>query len=120
MLGIGSTVTGSPGLTQPSTSQEPPATAGGTDPASTALPRTGNLAGYCTTATQSDLVQALTGKGSTAAADPALWTDLPALPLLQQSAVFAASDSLRSVLAGDHSGWMWTGPLIGLPGWPVG
>ena len=69
--------------------------------------------------TQQDLVDALTGQGSSAFADPTLWADLPVLPLLQQSAVFAVSESLRSVLAGDQRGWMWTGPLIGLSGWPA-
>ena len=51
-------------------------------------------------------------------ADPGLWVDLPVLPLIQPQAVFAVSPELRPVLAGDHPGWSWTGPLAGLAGWP--
>ena len=47
------------------------------------------------------------------AADPSLWADLPVLPLIQQSSVFAVTESLRSVLTGPHQGWMWSGPLSG-------
>ena len=112
ILGIGSTATAAPAETLGPTP----------DPgdAETALPRTGNLSGYCSEATQRELVDAITGQGSARAADPALWADLPVLPLIQQSAVFAVSESLRSVLDTPHQGWMWTGPLSGLSSWPVG
>ena len=85
----------------------------------TAAPRTGNLSGYCQASTQRELVDAITGNGEVAAADPALWSDLPVLPLIQPAAVFAVSESLRSVMATEHRGWMWAGPLSGLPTWPV-
>jgi ABC-type transport system substrate-binding protein len=120
VLGVGSAVTdgsaapGSAAATSPSATATAP---GSADAVPT--PRTGNLSGYCTTSAQQDLVDALTGQGSSAFADPTLWADLPVLPLMQQSAVFAVSESLRTVLAGDQRGWMWTGPLIGLPGWPA-
>ena len=50
------------------------------------------------------LVDAITGDGEVAAADPALWSDLPVLPLIQPAAVFAVSESLRSVMATPHRG----------------
>ena len=59
------------------------------------------------------------GGRPSSAADPALWADLPVLPLIQPSAVFAVAEPLRTVLAGPHEGWMWSGPLSGLSGWPV-
>jgi ABC-type transport system substrate-binding protein len=119
VLGVGSTVTealagqGSPDTTGAATVTAAPGAA------AAPVPRTGNLSGYCAAGTQQDLVDALTGQGSTAFADPTLWADLPVLPLQQQSAVFAVSESLRTVLAGDQRGWMWTGPLIGMSGWPT-
>ena len=85
----------------------------------TLAPRTGNLSGYCQASTQRELVDAITGVGEVAAADPALWTDLPVLPLIQPSAVFAVSESLGAVMATSHEGWMWAGPLSGLSTWPV-
>ena len=85
----------------------------------TAAPRTGNLSGYCQASTQRELVDAITGDGVVAAADPALWSDLPVLPLIQPAAVFAVNESLRSVMATPHQGWMWAGPLSGLSTWPV-
>ncbi len=82
-------------------------------------PRTGNLSGYCDPVTQAALVRALTGSGSVAVADPALWTALPVVPLLQPTTMFAVSASLRPVLDGPHENWNWTGPLAGLGDWPV-
>ena len=83
------------------------------------VPRTGNLSGYCQSSTQRELVDAITGVGEVAAADPALWSDLPVLPLIQPAAVFAVSESLGAVMATPHQGWMWAGPLSGLSTWPV-
>jgi len=121
VLGVGSTVTETPPVQASADPPQAPVTAGPVAPggAATPAPRTGHLSGYCTTETQRDLEDALTGQGSSAFADPTLWADLPVLPLLQQLAVFAVSEPLRPVLAGDQRGWMWTGPLIGLSGWPA-
>jgi ABC-type transport system substrate-binding protein len=99
--------------------QTTPADGGDQAPA-TGPPRTGNLSGFCTPGAQSQLVAALTGAGSVTAVDPTLWMELPVLPLLQPSTMFAVSDDLRTVLQGPHPGWTWTGPLSGLSGWPVG
>jgi ABC-type transport system substrate-binding protein len=106
-LGIGTTVV-------PSADGSVPAA-----PAGSAAVRTGNLSGYCQAGTQRVLTGALTGQLPVAEADPGLWVDLPVFPLMQPEAVFAVSPELRPVLAGDHSGWSWTGPLAGLAGWPV-
>ena len=89
-------------------------------PAGTAVPRTGNLSGYCAAGTQRVLAQALAGQIAVAEADPGLWVDLPVLPLVQPQAVLAVSPGLQPVLDGDHPGWAWTGPLAGLAGWPAG
>jgi ABC-type transport system substrate-binding protein len=123
VLGLGSTV--STRAEPPSARDGPTATftettpGGGVTDGSTALPRTGNLSGYCEPTTQRDLAAAVTGQGSVSAADPDLWIDLPVLPLIQPAGVFAVSEALRSVIDGPHNGWMWTGPLSGLSGWPV-
>jgi ABC-type transport system substrate-binding protein len=82
--------------------------------------RTGNLSGYCNAATQKILVGAITGQSGVEAADPGLWANLPVLPLAELSTVFAVSPGLSAVLDGPHDGWLWTGPLAGLPDWPVG
>ena len=147
VLGIGSTVTTETGATTsadgaettdgagaPTTAEttvatpdgDPPSTAGdgpaggtATDQGETPAPRTGNLSGYCQATTQRQLVDAITGDGKVAAADPALWSDLPVLPLIQPAAVFAVNSSLQSVMATPHQGWMWAGPLSGLSTWPV-
>jgi len=96
-------------------------TAGGADSAAPTEPlRTGNLSGYCTAATQRILVEAITGQSAVDGADPGLWSNLPVLPLAELSTVFAVSPELASVLDGAHNGWLWTGPLEGLPDWPVG
>ena len=87
-------------------------------PVGPAVPRTGNLSGYCQAGTQRVLVGGLTGQIPVADADPGLWVDLPVLPLIQPQAVFAVSPELRPVLAGEHPGWSWTGPLAGVAGWP--
>lgn len=107
-LGIGSTAAPSGDSTTPVT------------PPGTAAPRTGNLSGYCQAGTQRVLVEGLTGQLPVAEADPGLWVDLPVLPLTQPQAVLAVSPDLRPVLAGDHPGWAWTGPLAGLAAWPAG
>ena len=143
VLGIGQTVTTPPTETgQPVTTPaatptgptgaEPPTASTDTRAAPTTTPttptagsgdaapvRTGNLSGYCTAGTQRDLVAAITGRSSADEADAALWAALPVLPLIQQSAIFAVSETLRPVLNGPHDGWMWTGPLSGLSGWPA-
>jgi ABC-type transport system substrate-binding protein len=110
--------TGTPETAQPEST--PAADAPAADPADAATLRTGNLSGYCVAQTQQLLVKAVTGSGPAAAADPPLTVDLPVLPLFQESAVFAVSETLQPVLQGSHEGWMWTGPLVGLPGWPMG
>lgn len=92
--------------------------AAATAPAEPAVPRTGNLSGYCQAGTQRVLVGGLTGTIPVADADPGLWVDLPVLPLIQPQAVLALSPGLRPVLAGEHPGWSWTGPLAGLASWP--
>jgi ABC-type transport system substrate-binding protein len=111
-LGIGSVVTPTPGPT--GTTATPTTPAAG----DAAAVRTGNLSGYCQSATQVQLVEALTGTASASAADPQLWSDLPVLPLIRPLSIFAVSPALRSVLNGDHPGWAWTGPLSGLANWP--
>lgn len=122
-LGVGSTVTESSSASttpaSPVTTAGPAPTGAPAEPATAPALRTGNLSGYCSAGTQQDLLGALIGQGRSAFADPNLWADLPVLPLVQQSAVFAVSESLRTVLVGDHLGWLWTGPLIGLSGWPA-
>ena len=82
-------------------------------------PRTGNLSGYCTPRSQQMLTSAISGGRPVTDLDPELWADLPVLPLVQQSAVFAVSLSLQSVLQGSTAGWVWTSPLSGLSQWPV-
>jgi ABC-type transport system substrate-binding protein len=135
VLGVGSTVTTTPSTTGvPAAAGEPgdstgPAPTPALTPAPTTTPdtadggtpilRTGNLSGFCEPATQTLLVDALTGAGRVEAADPGLWAALPVLPLIQQSSIFAVSDALRSVMNTPHDGWAWTGPLSGLSGWPV-
>ena len=101
----------------PSTS----ATAATPDVADDSTPdvRTGNLSGYCRASTQRILLDSIVGREAVSAADPPLWADLPVLPLIQPSGVFAVAEPLRTVLAGSHEGWMWSGPLSGLSGWPV-
>ena len=108
----------------PSTSAAVPTTPvdpGAVDPATgeAAAPRTGNLSGYCEPAVQLNLAAAVSGGVPVDVVDGRLWKDLPVFPLLQQSSVFAVSESLRSVLDAPHQGWAWTGPLSGLSGWPV-
>jgi ABC-type transport system substrate-binding protein len=124
VLGIGSTVTAEPTPTDTAQPDAPvtSATATTADPADDSTPgvRTGNLSGYCEPSTQRILFDALVGQGAVGAADPSLWADLPVLPLMQPSAVFAVAEPLRTVLDGSHEGWMWSGPLSGLSGWPVG
>lgn len=125
-LGVRSTVTatsGEPTTPAPPTTG-PPGTTGAADTGSPADPviapaRTGNLSGYCTPAAQSPLVRALTGTEPVTAVDPILWADVPVLPLLQPSTIFAVGPALRAVVDGSHKGWLWTGPLSGLSGWPV-
>ncbi len=107
-LGIGSTA-GPPNGSVQTTPAAP----------SPAVPRTGNLSGYCQADTQRVLGEALTGQLAVTEADPGLWVDLPVLPLIQPRAVFAVAPMLRPVLTGAHPGWSWTGPLAGLAGWPV-
>lgn len=118
----GGTTTGSPIATEPSPPSTP-ATAPSTQPRAgageAAAPRTGNLSGYCEPSVQRDLAAAISGRVPVDVVDGRLWTDLPVFPLLQQSSVFAVSESLRSVLGAPHPGWTWTGPLSGLSGWPV-
>ncbi len=57
------------------------------------------------------LLDALTGAGPVADADPGLWVDLPVLPVGQPQAVFAVAPDLTAVLGGAHPGWAWTRPL---------
>jgi ABC-type transport system substrate-binding protein len=125
--GLGSVVTTTPrasgGTTGPTTvpTTEPttePTGEAGADGADGAAVRTGNLSGYCQAGTQQKLTDALTGSGSAAAADPALWAQLPVLPVVQPQAVFAVSPALQPVLDTTHPGWSWTGPLAGLASWP--
>jgi hypothetical protein len=124
VLGIGSTVTAEPSPTEAAQPEAPAGSGTATTPDSADDPtpdvRTGNLSGYCEPSTQRILFDALVGAGAVAAADPALWADLPVLPLIQPSGVFAVSESLRTVLDWSHEGWMWSGPLSGLSSWPVG
>lgn len=135
VLGIGSTVattatptgagqessTGGAGTVQSEQGSAPTPTAGTTAPQDGSTPslRTGNLSGYCQSRTQRVLIDAISGGESVDVADELLWADLPVLPLIQPSAVFAVAEPLRSVLDGPHDGWMWSGPLSGLSGWPV-
>jgi ABC-type transport system substrate-binding protein len=114
-LGIGS---GSGATTAEPTATDGPDGSGGSGGSDAADIRTGNLSGYCQGGTQETLVDALTGEGSAAAADPALWSDLPVLPLIQPRSILAVAPALRSVLDGEHPGWDWTGPLSGLAAWP--
>src|SRR5664279_5678132 len=136
----GTTTGGEPNdpLVPPTATATPPAisasaAAGGTPPAEvgdtggtadtgalTEPLRTGNLSGYCNAATQKILVDAITGQSGVEAADQGLWANLPVLPLAELSTVFAVSPGLSAVLDGPHDGWLWTGPLAGLPDWPVG
>ena len=88
------------------------------DPATTP-PRTGNLSGFCAPPAQLQLVRALTGSEPVSAVDASLWNDVPVLPVLQQSMMFAVSSALRSVVVGPREGWVWTGPLSDLGDWPV-
>ena len=123
VLGIGSTVTAEPTPTDTAQPDAPATSTSTTTPDpedSTPAVRTGNLSGYCEPSTPRILFDALVGRGAVGAADPALWADLPVLPLMQPSAVFAVAEPLRTVLDGSHEGWMWSGPLSGLSGWPVG
>ncbi len=111
--GVGSTVVATTAADGTTTRATPSA------PTDATGDRTGNLSGYCQADTQRDLVDALTGTAPAADADPRLWSDLPVLPLIRPQSVFAVSPALRSVLAGEHPGWAWTGPLSGVAGWPA-
>ena len=79
----------------------------------------GNLPGFCSPEIQPVLADAITGSRPVDDADPELWDALPVLPLVQNNTVFAVSSALSSVLDGPTAGWLWTGPLAGLPDWPV-
>ncbi len=115
--GTPTTDTAAPGTATPGDTAD---SGGTTGPSGTTAPlRTGNLSGYCTAATQKLLVDAITGQSGVEAADPGLWSNLPVLPLAELSTVFAVSPALDSVLDGPHDGWLWTGPLQGLPDWPA-
>ncbi len=41
------------------------------------------------------------------------------LPLIEPITIFAVSPEIATVLDGPTDGWLWTGPLAGLPDWPV-
>jgi ABC-type transport system substrate-binding protein len=103
----------------PASSEAAPGTeigAGGTDqPADPG----GNLSGFCSTAVQPLLADAITGSGSAGRADADLWNELPVLPLIEPITIFAVSPEIATVLDGPTDGWLWTGPLAGLPDWPV-
>lgn len=116
------------------TAAGPPGQAGDSPPAATptaqttpapdptAVPlRTGNLSGYCAPSVDDLLTASLTRTGGAEldAADPELWTALPVFPIVESSTLFAVSPELQSVLDGPRPGWLWTGPLQGLPDWPV-
>jgi ABC-type transport system substrate-binding protein len=81
-------------------------------------PGSGNLSGYCTAGTESALAAALAGRGGLAAVDRQLAADIPVIPLGEPVAVFAVSAGLARVAGRAGRGWLWTGPLAGLPDWP--
>lgn len=81
-----------------------------------------NLTGYCPPSLQPELAAGLAGNGDPAESssiDASLWSTLPSLPLGQPIAQFVVAPALARVMAGAGAGWLWTGPLVGLPSWPA-
>ena len=91
------------------------AVSGGTAPA--ALPRAGNLSGFCSAPVQDLLDRALTS-GVPAELAAELSAARPVLQLSRPSATFATSAALAPQVAAAGPGWVFAGPLSGLPGWP--
>lgn len=84
--------------------------------------RASDLSGYCPPSLYPVLAAAVAGTGGSSglsAVDSALWSALPTLPLGQPIAEFAVSSALAGVTHEAGDGWLWTGPLAGLPSWPV-
>lgn len=77
----------------------------------------GNLGGYCNPRLGPLLDAALAG-GSPATIDDLVWADLPVIPLGEPTAVFAVAPELTGVVADAGPGWLWSGPLAGVSGWP--
>ncbi len=86
--------------------------------ADVAAVRTGNLSGYCSSPVDAVIMAALTGTGDVAAADSRLWSDLPVLPIGEPTAILAVGPSLQRGADQSGVGWLWSGPLLGLPRWP--
>lgn len=77
-----------------------------------------NLTGYCSASVQPTLTAVLTGAGTVNSLEQPLWADLPIIPLGQPTAVFAVAPALGSVIRQVGPGWLWTGPLAAVAGWP--
>ena len=84
----------------------------------TPLPRAGNLSGYCSAQVQPMLTAAASSGIVPQGLDPALSAALPVLPITRPYAVFATSPLIAPQLGLAGPGWVFSGPLIGLPHWP--
>jgi ABC-type transport system substrate-binding protein len=92
--------------------------AGQKSTSTTALPRAGNLSGLCLADLQTLLGQAASGWG-VGPVDPVVSAAVPVVPISRPSAIFAVSAGLASIAAGAGPGWVFSGPLWGLPRWPA-
>ncbi len=81
------------------------------------VPRAGNLSGFCSTGAQAMLDQAAGGT-IPPALDGVLAAALPVLQISRPLATFATSAAIAPQLASAGPGWVFTGPLGGLAGWP--
>lgn len=82
-------------------------------------PRAGNLSGFCSAAVQQSVDQATDGS-MPGDLNGLLQASLPVLTISRPSAIFAASAGIAPILSGAGRGWVFSGPLSGLPGWPPG
>ena len=104
-------------VTVPRSRSDAVATGSGFGCADLTAVRTGNLSGYCSAPVEAAISAALAGVGDLGSADSRLWADLPILPIGEPTAILAVGPSLQRATAGNGDGWLWSGPLQGLPGW---
>lgn len=104
-------------VTVPRSRSDAVATGSGFGCAQVAARRTGNLSGYCSAPVEAAITAALAGVGDLGPTDSRLWSDLPILPIGEPTAILAVGPSLQRATIGNGDGWLWSGPLQGLPQW---
>lgn len=82
------------------------------------LPRAGNLSGLCSSALDTLLAQAATGR-STETVDSVVSAAVPVIQISRPAAIFAVSPSLAGTTRESGPGWVFSSPLTGLPSWPL-